>query len=100
MSVLLLKKSLLLTHGTIYGAVAVGPVVVQAADVTDSIERHNYPGFDWDADTPYLEAFPTSQLGTVTDNAPVDVISWAAGGNQPYDTMAPWRGCLVLLERM
>lgn len=98
---LLKKKGLLLTHGTIYGSMPPSiQAAVQLTGYTNSTERHNYPGFDWDADMPYLNTLPAALLGTLTDNAPVDMVHWAASGVTAYDTLAPWRGCLLMLERI
>lgn len=96
---LLKKKGLLLTHGTIYGS-TLPPVMVavQLTGYTNSVEQHNYPGFDWDADVPYLGTFPEAPFGPTTDNAPIDMVHWAVGGATAYAALAPWRGCLNMLE--
>lgn len=43
---------------------------------------------------------PTLPLGTMTDNAPIDVISWNAGqGLVVVDGMEWWQQCMTLFMR-
>lgn len=99
-SVLDLKRGLLLIHGTTYGQERQAFPVVQFSDLSDSIGRHNYVGFDWDIDVPYVASFSTLGTGMVTDNTPIDVVHWGVNGIEPYDILSPWRGCMGLLVRL
>jgi hypothetical protein len=94
-----LKQSLLLTHGTVYGH-AMPAVPVGFTGMSASIERHNVAGFNWDADVPYLATYTANPLGTMTDNSPIDIISWTVTGSPAVDLLAPWRQCAVLLTRL
>jgi len=99
-SVFDLKQSLLLIHGAIYGQIKDSIGVVQFSGLTNSIEQYDYAGFDWDSDVPYAASFITIGSGSMTDNTPIDVAHWNVGGNEPYDILSPWRGCMGLLVRI
>ena len=98
---LLKKKGLLLTHGTIYGSTLTPVMVaVQLTGFTHSVEQYNYPGFDWDADVPYLGTLPAAPFGPTTDNAPVDMVHWSTAGNMALSPMAHWRSCMKFLRHI
>lgn len=93
------KHSLLLTHGTIYGLLA------------DSIEWVNFTGRPvgidiWNttpqifATIPYGASPADHPLGLVTNNAPIDVVSWYAGpGDIKLTGLEIWQQCMSLLMR-
>lgn len=96
----LLKHSLLLTHGTIYGQL--DPLVpVALADKSINIDQWNNPDYDWKAGLFELRAMdlPTG-TGTMTDRAPVDLIHWNVFGAAALSPMTPWRNCLKMLTHI
>jgi len=100
-STLSLKQSLLLIHGTVYGQESLPLPVVQLSGLTNSIERHNYAGFDWDVSVPYVEEYDSSMLSdSLINNEPIDVIHWGAAASEVTDLLAFWRTCSTLLVRL
>jgi hypothetical protein len=95
-----LKQGLLLVHGTIYGAMVDALPVVQFSDLTNSIDRHNYIGFDWYADYFSKTVSSSDPYGSMTDNNPVDVEHWNVTGAVLPSGIEPWQECLVLLRRL
>lgn len=92
-------SDLLLLHGTIYGVIYQSDPVAFSG-TTNSVEQHNYPGFDWDADVPFIADSPPMLAGPMTDNGPVEVVSWTVAGAAPYDLLTPWRRCGLILTRL
>ena len=95
----LLKHSLLLTHGTVYGQI--DPLAVHALSPKSvNIDQWHNPDYDWKVGL--FERRPTAanDVGTMTDNAPVDFIHWSTSGSLALSPMAPWRGCMKLLRHI
>lgn len=91
-------SDILLLQNVIYGEL-IPPFIVYFSDITDSITRHE-SGFDWNDDIPFVPS-PMAQIsGGMTDNTPIDVVSWTVQGAQPKDLLAPWKLCGVLLSRI
>lgn len=93
-----LKQSLLLTHGTIYGAIA------------PALSWHDCPGkpsgfafmadqVAWRSGLYYSQLSLPELMGPVTDNAPIDVIQWTTVGHKGESGMEWWQQCVTLLMR-
>jgi hypothetical protein len=96
----LLKHSLLLTHGTIYGQL--DPLVpVALADKSINIDQWNNPDYDWKAGLFEVRLLDLPTItGTMTDRAPVDLIHWNVAGAAALSPMTPWRNCLKMLTHI
>lgn len=93
------KSAYLFLHGTIYGEIA------------DALPWEDMPGKsasvctrtsqdDWVDNLFSKAAPPILPLGTMTNNAPIDVISWNAGPGAPVvDGMEWWQQCMTLFMR-
>lgn len=96
---ILLKHSLLLTHGTVYGQrQSLAPV--DLADKSINIDQWNNPAYDWKVGLFERRSMAATGTGTITDNAPVDLISWSTTGSAALSPMAPWRNCMKLLRHI
>lgn len=94
-----LKYDLLLTHGTIYGVINESLEAVQFDGINISIEN------SWSARTkpfyaPYASIAETAVSGTMTNNVPIEVVSWGVTGAAPANNLWPWQSCVTLLTRM
>ncbi len=100
MSELLLKHSLLLLHGTVYGQI--DPLVFfDLSPKSVNIDQWNNPDYDWKVGLFEVRvlALPTS-TGTLTNNAPVELVHWTGVGEFGLSPMAPWRNCLKMLTHI
>lgn len=93
------KSAYLLLHGTIYGEIA------------EPLQWKDYTGksasvctrtsqVDWRSNLFSKAAPPVMPLGTMTDNAPIDVVSW--GGNVGHigpTGLEWWQQCMTLFMR-
>ncbi|HBI15014.1 MAG TPA: hypothetical protein DDY20_05800 [Desulfobulbaceae bacterium] len=96
----LLKQSLLLTHGTIYGNLPPAEPWIDFSGKSANIDQWGTPVF-WLADIPYAASPDPAVVGTLTDNSPIDFIHWDAGpGVEPPSALFPWQQCLTLLTRL
>lgn len=100
MSELLLKHSLLLTHGTVYGQID----VLTWHDLSPksvNIDQWHNPAYDWKVGLFELRTMdlPTA-TGTMTDNGPVDLIHWNVSGAAALSPMVPWRNCMKVLRHI
>jgi hypothetical protein len=96
-----MKRSLLILQGIVYGDLTMPyPDLLKIMD--------NLPGgivaaasVPWRNDTPYLAAPANFNLyGPMTDHAPIDMISWAAGPGVIGPTgMEIWEQCMTLFMR-
>ena len=89
-----LKQSLLLTHGTVYG------VMLPVAPWVDCQNMDRWGSTTpWITTVPYVAAGPLENMvGSLTDNSPIDLISWTAGPGQLCpDPMEWWRSCTHLM---
>lgn len=96
----LLKHSLLLTHGTVYGQI--DPLsVFDLSPKSINIDQWNNPAYDWKVGLFEVRtmALPTS-TGAMNDNAPVDLIHWNVAGTAALSPMTPWRNCLKMLTHI
>ena len=93
-----LKQSLLITHGTVYGYTTPETLTKEYVGISSSFT--NGWVLPWRPDLyPALPA-PPAIFGPMTNNAPIDVISWYAGpGSVGEDGMGWWRQCLTLFMR-
>jgi len=99
MSELLLKRSLLLLHGTVYGQV--DPLApVSLADKSINIDQWNNPSYDWKVGLFEVRAMAATNTGAMTDNAPVDLIHWNVAGVAALSPMTQWRNCLKMLTHI
>lgn len=100
MSEELLKHSLLLIHGTIYGYL-----------VVESPPQNGYEGISssftngwsvpWRQDQYFVQLAAPAPFGPMTDNSPIDVVHWNAGlGAGPPSALFPYQQCLTLLTRL
>ena len=96
---ILLKQSLLLTHGTIYGqALSLAPV--DLANKSVNIDQWNNPSYDRKVGLFERRTMADTNTGTTSDNAPIDFIHWTTAGNHALSPMAPWRNCTKLLRHI
>jgi len=95
----LLKHSLLLTHGTVYGQAPGDAGYYVFPDITTSIE--NSWATPWRTNIPYaVVAANHNMVGTITHNEPIDVISWNAGNGRVSPTgLEIWEQCMTLFMR-
>ena len=99
MSTLLLKHSLLLTHGTIYGQIdPLAPVAL--ADKSVNIDQWDNPDYDWRVGLFEVRTMALSSAGTMTDNSPVDLVHWSATGHMALSPMTHWRTCMKVLRHI
>lgn len=99
MSELLLKHSLLLTHGTVYGQI--DPLVVlDLSPKSVNIDQWHNPAYDWKVGLFELRTMATTSTGTMTNNAPVDLVHWTGAGHLELPLMVQWRTCLKLLRHI
>lgn len=99
MSEELLKQSLLLTHGTIYGNMPPAEPWIDFSGKSANIDQWGSPVF-WLADVPYVAAPTLSVVGPLTENSPIDVVHWNAGlGAEPPSALFPYQQNLTLLTR-
>lgn len=99
MSTLLLKHSLLLTHGTVYGQIdALSVHALSPKSV--NIDQWNDPAYDWKRGLFERLIMSSTESGTATDNAPIDFIHWATTGTASLSPMEPWRNCTKLLRHI
>jgi len=97
MSTLLLKHSLLLTHGTVYGQI--DPLaVLDLSPKTANIDQWHNPAYSWLPGLLEIRTMilPTS-TGIMTDNAPVDLVHWTEAGGFGLSPMVQWNNCSKLL---
>lgn len=92
------KSDLLLLQDITYGEL-IKPSYASFNDITSSLTSHDV-GFDWVDDILFVPPPILSISGPITDNSPIDVVSWAVQGTQPKDLLAPWKLCGVLLSRI
>lgn len=93
------NSNLLLLHGTIYGTANIAAAPVPYAGITDSIGRHD--AWAGPEGLYYEVTMPGSPIsGAHTDNAPIDVVHWAADGAAPHNAAAVWQQCIMLLSRV
>jgi len=95
-----LRSSILLTHGTIYGnATAID--TVQLVGLTESINRYDYPGFDWNIDVPYINPIVSRYSGPITSQPlPISTVHFSLAGTIPVSNMWAWEQCFSLLVRI
>lgn len=95
----LLKHSLLLLHGTVYGQID----VLTWHDLSPksiNIDQWNNPAYDWKVGLFETSTMAATATGTMTDNAPIDVVHWAADGVAALSPMVPWRNCMKLMRHI
>jgi hypothetical protein len=98
----LLKHSLLITHGTIYGEVFLETVHHTPPDITDNILTIWNAAKPGNVDFPFIQGAVTPTMSSsITHNEPVDIVHWDAGpGSASSSGMFPWEQCAVLLVRL
>lgn len=95
----LLKHSLLLIHGTVYGQI--DPLAVHALSAKSvNVDQWNNPAYDWKVGLFERRTMALTETGTMTDNSPVDFIHWSSTGSHALSPMAPWRGCMKMLRHI
>lgn len=95
----LLKHSLLLTHGTVYGQI--DPLGwFDLRPKSTNIDQWDDPGYDWKQGLFDLRTMAATATGAMTENAPVDLVSWSVAGSLEVSPMVQWRGCLKLLRHV
>ena len=96
----IIKRSLLLTHGTIYGTATPDTLFKGYEGVTTSIT--NGWTVPWRTNL-YLNTVITAgnfRVGPMTKNEPIDVIHWAAGPGKIHPSgLEWWQQCLTLFMR-
>ena len=99
MSEVLLKQSLLLTHGTVYGQI--DPLaVLSLSPKSVNIDQWNNPDYDWRVGLFEIRTMADSDTGSMTNNAPVDLVHWSAAGSLALSPMVPWRTCMKVLRHI
>ena len=93
------KSAYLLLHGTIYGDIATAlpwkDMPGKSASVCTRADQ-----VAWRNNLFSKAAMPTLPVGTMTNNAPIDVISWNAGpGMAVVDGVEWWQQCMTLFMR-
>lgn len=96
----LLKHSLLLTHGTLYGLLLPVHEWAGLAGRSASLERCCPDAATWRANLCAVFPMVSSGYGAMADQTPIDVVHWTGTGNTPYNTLAPWERCLTLMTRL
>lgn len=92
-----LKKSLLITHGTVYGEIPADPGHIDYAGISSSIsDSWELP---WRQELYHVQAPDQLPFGPLTDNAPIDVVSWPGTGELSPSGMEIWQQCLTLFMR-
>ena len=94
-----LKQALLITHGTVYGYTVPAALAREYSGISASITSGW--AMPWrSALYPSLAATP-ALFGPLTDNAPIDVIHWAAGPGVVGATgLEWWQQCLPILRHI
>jgi len=96
MSTLLLKHSLLLIHGTVYGQI--DPLeVFGLSPKSANIDQWHNPAYSWLPGLLEIRTMPATSTGTMTNNAPVDLVHWTGAGGFGLSPMVQWNNCLKLL---
>ena len=96
---ILLKHSLLLTHGTVYGQI--DPIGWHdLASKSVNIDQWHDPAYDWQVGLFERRTMAPVSVGAMTDNAPIDFIHWSTTGTLAISPMAPWRSCMKLLRHI
>lgn len=95
----LLKHSLLLTHGTIYGQISLLSVV-QCEGLTPNVTQWDDPDYDWREGLFEARTLNASTTGVMTDNSPIDFVHWSLTGSVSLSPMTPWRNCMKLLRHI
>lgn len=99
MSEVLLKQSLLLTHGTVYGQI--DPLAALAlSPKSTNIDQWDNPDYNWRVGLFEIRTMAPASTGTMTDNAPVDLVHWGATGHLALSPMAHWRTCMKVLRHI
>ncbi len=94
-----LKRSLLLIHGTVYGQI--DPLAFfDLSPKSVNIDQWHDPDYDWKVGLFELRTMALPGTGTMTNNAPVDLIHWNVSGSAALSPMAPWRNCLKMLTHI
>lgn len=91
-----LKHSLLLTHGTIYGYSAES--APWTAFAGSNVVRRTGP-VEWRADLYTHENHKDMPVGMMTDNTPIDFISWSVVGHVSESGLEWWQQCMTLFMR-
>jgi hypothetical protein len=95
----LLKHSLLLTHGTVYGRI--DPLSrFDLSPKSTNIDQWDDPDYDWKVGLFERRAMAATQTGPMTDNSPIDFIHWTVTGAPDMSAMTQWQGCLKLLRHI
>lgn len=95
----LLKHSLLLTHGTVYGQI--DPLSwFDLRPKSANIDQWDDPDYNWLDGLFERRVMAATGTGIMTDNSPVDLVHWSAGGSLDVSPMVQWRGCLKLLRHV
>lgn len=95
----LFKQSLLLTHGTIYGTVG-GPVGPWVDFASLSASFNKQAGVSAWMDALFYKGDPEVDLtGALTDNLPIDVVSWQNTGRLDHTGLEWWQQCMTLFMR-
>lgn len=95
----LLKHSLLLTHGTVYGQI--DPLTrLDLSPKSANIDQWNDPNYNWRDGLFERRGMAATQTGPMTDNAPIDFIHWTVAGAPDLSAMTQWQGCLKLLRHI
>jgi hypothetical protein len=98
----MLKHSLLITHGTIYGIIAGELPYHIFPDITDNITVIGNAVEPGDGDFPFMVG-PVLPLvsDSITHNEPIDIIHGNAGpGVVSPSALFPWEQCAALLVRL
>ena len=93
------KSDLLLLQNVIYGSLFT-PAVVHYEFITESLTKDYGPAYSWYDDLLGFDDSPPSIYGTITDNTPIDVVSWSAQGVAHINNLAPWQLCGIVLSRL
>ena len=97
----LLKHSLLLAHGTVYGSAPAFPAPFIGFDgLTPGINNWGNPVHIQD-DFPYAAPGPARVFGPLAaGNHPLDVVSWNGDGHVGETALRWWGDCLYLLVHL
>lgn len=81
------------------GVLAPQAVFVDYPHKTVNIDRWGTPVF-WLTDIPYANVPPAYPAGMMTDQSPIDVVSWTGSGMVHADLLISWGRCLLMLMRL
>lgn len=91
-------SDLLLLHGTIYGHLGASLPWADFSAKSASLDKMA-DQTEWRSGLFPTELAAGALDGAMTDNAPIDVVSWSASGSIGETGLELWRQCMTVLMR-